>query len=341
MKKSVGLMAAALCAASLSASAGEIFVNGSFAGGAKPAYWSGVPAASGKMSLKHQPDKKHILVLDAVSKLVQTNTSTPFQVKAGDKISFSFSAKGKGVLRCGLLGYTYSADSRGVGMMPSSFIRPTAEWKEYTGTLTVKDFAGKGPTEECRFFFTLNKGGCVEIRNLVVKSERDFGHETLGNPSFEFSQIANDGLYPWFVLKSFGSAKVCSDDAAAGSRCLEISCTPDQRTQPMASFTRYAGIRQDRALKPNTEYTVSCKIKTDLNDGKCGIAVQFVNEYSWSPSAPLRHYTMSKDNNGEGWKEVTYTFKTPEKRNRAWIFICGENIDGRFFVDDVQLKEGK
>ncbi len=341
MKKSVKFMTMAVCTAALAANAGEIFVNGTFAGGAKPAFWSGVPAANGKMSLNHQPDKKHILILEATEKLVSINTATPFQVKAGDKITYTFSAKGKGVLRCGLLGYTYSADSRGVGMFPGSFIRPAGEWQEYTGTLTVSDIAGKGPTEECRFFFTLNKGGKVEIRNLAVKSERDFGHETLGNPSFEFSQIAGDGLYPWFSLKSFGAVNVCTGEAASGKRCLEISCAPDRKTQPMTGFNRYAGIRQDRALKPDTEYTVSCKIKSDLKSGSCGIAVQFVNDFSWSPSKPLRHYPVSKADNGKGWQEVSYTFKTPANRNRAWIFICGENFDGKFFVDDVQLKEGK
>lgn len=133
-----------LCAAAL-LTAAEASINGDFKGSslnsAVPKGWILSPKAPAGPTGKviKLADGKLALSVTKVSRLSSFFTMPIMPFSAGDKITLSFRASGKGKIRIGYFGYN-SKPSNFVNAFGTSFAI-TPEMKTYTVTLTGKDTA--------------------------------------------------------------------------------------------------------------------------------------------------------------------------------------------------------
>ena len=323
--------------------AGEIFVNGNFKTDrrGRPLLWSKIIGNKpsdphGKMSVKDG-----VLKLDAYKKAIQIHSNRTIRVKKGNKISLTFKTRGKGLLVTGYACYNHQTKYSCTGQIPVSRKKLTDQWEEVHAEGVISDFRNL-TSDEIRIAFYLTPGSSVEIKDLSVKGDTP-EYDSLANSSFEYGQIVFNGLTPWNWNNRFNDIKFSTEDVPDQKRCLVIASDPRKKAEVMFGFERFAGCYQELNIKPGTVYTISAMMKSDIKNGSAGFAFQFFDEYSRDLAThprPLKYFPLNSKLNEKGWIQVTYSFKTPVECKRLKIFLAGDNFDGRFFVDKVELMEG-
>lgn len=327
--------------------AAEIFFNGNFATDRRGnlLLWSDITGNKpenpiGKMSVKREADG-NTLMLEAYEKPVQIYSIRSSRMKKGDKLSISFKSRGKGTLVVGIYRYTFHAKRTFNGSATAVRKKLSGEWEEVKAELTVDD-SKDYPTEDIRMFFYLVPGGSAEIRDFSVQGDvSDF--DLVGNPSFEYGEIAFNGLAPWLCNNRFGTVKLCTEDVPDGKRCLEISSDPAKKAEVMFGWDHFVGCYQDLAVKPGTTYTISAMMKSSIESGSAGFGLQFLDRYSErlpGNPRPVKYFPLNPKLNGKGWVQVSYSFQTPAECRRLKLFVAGDNFAGKFYADKIRLQEG-
>lgn len=148
----------------------------------------------------------------------------------------------------------------------------------------------------------------------------------LSNASFEEAGEDAPVGWNWHSGRADAGLEQDASEAHGGTRSVRIS-----NNTPLAPHV-YGQLRlaSDLAVEPNTTYTISCYVKGK----KMGVA--------WVGGGKDWHVRclFPKTTSGR-WERVSMTFTTDEETTRIPVMIVTESATEPFWVDDIQLVQGK
>ncbi|WLR43096.1 RHS repeat-associated core domain-containing protein [Bacillus carboniphilus] len=174
----------------------------------------------------------------------------------------------------------------------------------------------------------------------VIESSSALSNATnlLENASFEQSE----GLSSWNVTtyNDSGSLKIDSTTQAsniAGQKSLKIQSTSTTKTGQLG----YVAATQEVTVSPNTTYTLSGRMKTDLTNANAFFNVKFLDKdkkgIGWQDN---RYSQMTKKHD---WMDRQLTFTTPSNTASILIYLevdhFNDQATGEAWFDGIQLEK--
>ncbi len=158
------------------------------------------------------------------------------------------------------------------------------------------------------------------------------------NPGFETGRKSFEGVGWWW----FSTADSCDYDTDifhSGKRSVRLTVDDSIKQKASPYWSRYAVLFGPiQGIKPDTVYTIRCFVKTEMKEGRAGIAVWCQKKkMSMAERVPVKFLPIRKTSD---WTELLYTFKTPEDVTGATLYCAAENFTGRAWFDDFSIREG-
>ncbi|WP_346426548.1 DNRLRE domain-containing protein [Bacillus thuringiensis] len=173
---------------------------------------------------------------------------------------------------------------------------------------------------------------------IETSKELGTGENLVQNPSFEIN-----GTDKWVPVNHNNSGSITKDAAPApgglgGESSLKIT------TKATSNEWGYIAAIQEVTLEPNTTYTLSGMVKTDLSNGAAFFNVQSLNENGAGIDDGWNDNRHSKVEGTRDWVNRQVTFKTTEKTRKVKIYLQVENggssTSGSAWFDKIQLEKG-
>ncbi|HDX9713569.1 TPA: carbohydrate binding domain-containing protein, partial [Bacillus cereus] len=173
---------------------------------------------------------------------------------------------------------------------------------------------------------------------IETSKELGTGENLVQNPSFEIN-----GTDKWVTVNHNNSGSITKDAAPApgglgGESSLKIT------TKATSNEWGYIAAIQEVTLEPNTTYTLSGMVKTDLSNGAAFFNVQSLNENGAGIDDGWNDNRHSKVEGTRDWVNRQVTFKTTEKTRKVKIYLQVENggssTSGSAWFDKIQLEKG-
>ncbi|WP_192825953.1 DNRLRE domain-containing protein [Bacillus pacificus] len=174
---------------------------------------------------------------------------------------------------------------------------------------------------------------------IATTRELGTGENLIQNPSFEMNDTEK-----WVPVNANNSGSIIKDATPApgglgGESSLKIS------TKATNNDWGYIAAIQEVTLEPNTTYTLSGMIKTDLANGAGFFNVQLLNENSAGVDGGWHDTRHNKVQGTRDWVNRQVTFKTTEQTRKVNIYLQVENggsaTSGTVWFDKIQLEKGE
>jgi hypothetical protein len=169
---------------------------------------------------------------------------------------------------------------------------------------------------------------------LPVPSDENF----VTNGGFEREMVLGGG-FDWGIGTVAG-AEISFDHTVAfeGSSSLKISFNGEENLD-------FHHVYQYVALKPNTDYLLTARMKTEAVTTKSGLKVEVVGV---GPASRRFHRASEPLTGDNAWRKITVPFRTPTHSQGAIIKLRRTRTDkfdrfisGTVWVDHVHIGEGK
>ncbi|HFK1764257.1 wall-associated protein [Bacillus wiedmannii] len=173
---------------------------------------------------------------------------------------------------------------------------------------------------------------------IETSKELGTGENLIQNPSFEIN-----GTDKWVPVNHNNSGSIAKDATPApgglgGESSLKIT------TKATSNEWGYTAAIQEVTLEPNTTYTLSGMVKTDLSNGAAFFNVQSLNENGAGIDGGWNDNRHNKVEGTRDWVNRQVTFKTTEKTRKVKIYLQVENggssTSGSAWFDKIQLEKG-
>ena len=174
---------------------------------------------------------------------------------------------------------------------------------------------------------------------IATTRELGTGENLIQNPSFEMN-----GTEKWVPVNVNNSGSITKDATPApgglgGESSLKIS------TKATNNDWGYIAAIQEVTLEPNTTYTLSGMMKTDLANGAGFFNVQLLNENGAGVDGGWHDTRHNKVQGTRDWVNRQVTFKTTEQTRKVQIYLQVENggsaTSGSVWFDKIQLEKVK
>ncbi|MGN4844972.1 DNRLRE domain-containing protein [Bacillus cereus group sp. MYBK134-1] len=174
---------------------------------------------------------------------------------------------------------------------------------------------------------------------IATTRELGTGENLIQNPSFEMN-----GTEKWVPVNVNNSGSITKDAISApgglgGESSLKIS------TKATNNDWGYIAAIQEVTLEPNTTYTLSGMMKTDLANGAAFFNVQLLNENGAGVDGGWHDTRHNKVQGTRDWVNRQVTFKTTEQTRKVKIYLQVENggsaTSGSVWFDKIQLEKGE
>ncbi|WP_096478389.1 aureocin A53 family class IId bacteriocin [Bacillus anthracis] len=174
---------------------------------------------------------------------------------------------------------------------------------------------------------------------IETSKELSAGGNLIQNPSFEMN-----GTEKWVKVDTNNSGSISKDATPApgglgGESSLKIT------TKATNNDWGYIAAIQEVTLEPNTTYTLSGMVKTDLVNGAAFFNVQSLNENGAGIDGGWHDTRHNKVQGTSDWVNRQVTFKTTEQTRKVKIYLQVENggsaTSGSAWFDKIQLEKGE
>ncbi|MGK4096203.1 DNRLRE domain-containing protein [Bacillus altitudinis] len=244
---------------------------------------------------------------------------------------------------------SYSYDKNGnVILAKDAYGTETYEYNKNNDVTKVKDtegditdiaYDGLDAVSETDQSGNMSSASIYDSYGNLVQTSKELaaGASILKNGSFE------DTLTGWKLTASKDGGKLAQtagkSGALSGSRVLEIS----SQSTTEGTELGYSSATQEVTLEPNTTYTLSGKIKTELTKARAffNIDLRDTNNkrIQWISNG---YSTLSGKND---WTKRQVTFTTPSHAGKAVIYMEVDHRDkagkGKAWFDEIQLEKGE
>ncbi|MEF7657824.1 DNRLRE domain-containing protein [Bacillus thuringiensis] len=174
---------------------------------------------------------------------------------------------------------------------------------------------------------------------IETSKELSAGENLIQNPSFEANitdKWSKAGANNTGTLSKDGNP---APGALSGESSLKLT------TQATNDGWGYIGVMQEVAVEPNTTYTLSGMIKTDLAAGSAIFNVKSLNEKREGIDNGWHDTRHNRVEGKRDWVNRQVTFKTTEQTRTIQIYLQAENggssTSGSVWFDKMQLEKGE
>ncbi|MGU3372269.1 DNRLRE domain-containing protein [Bacillus mycoides] len=174
---------------------------------------------------------------------------------------------------------------------------------------------------------------------IETSKELSAGGNLIQNPSFEMNDTEK-----WVKVDTNNTGAIAKDATPApgglgGDSSLKIT------TKATNNDWGYIAVIQEVTLEPNTTYTLSGMVKTDLSNGAAFFNVQSLNENGAGIDGGWHDTRHNKVQGTRDWVNRQVTFKTTEQTRKVKIYLQVENggssTGGSVWFDKIQLEKGE
>ena len=148
-------------------------------------------------------------------------------------------------------------------------------------------------------------------------------------PNGSFEELEGDQKlkdWHWHSGSADAHMKVDPAESNTGKQSIRI----ENHTPRKAHTYGNLRLKNDLEVKPNSTYTFSCYVKGDKIKG-----AWFGGGKAWLIRCQLPSSTHGN------WERISTTFKTDETSTKIPVLLVTEDVSEPFWVDDLQLVEGK
>ncbi len=177
-----------------------------------------------------------------------------------------------------------------------------------------------------------------EFGNIIESSELiGAANNLLVNNSFE------DETASWSILRNNDTGSMTIDTNTANGLNGEKTLKLNVASSSPKNEHGYVAATQEFSVKPNTTYTLSGKVKTDLSKASAFFNVFFLDNLNKEISYADNRY--SKLAGKRSWTDRQVTFTTPANASKIRIYLEVEHKDpnafGEAWFDAVQLEKAE
>ncbi|PGK08261.1 wall-associated protein [Bacillus anthracis] len=174
---------------------------------------------------------------------------------------------------------------------------------------------------------------------VETSKELSTGENLIQNPSFE-ANIADK----WLKVDTNNTGSIAKDatpapGALGGESSLKLT------TEATNDGWGYIGVMQEVAVEPNTTYTLSGMVKTNLAAGSAIFNVKSLNEKREGIDNGWHDTRHNRVEGKRDWVNRQITFKTTEQTRTIQIYLQAENdgssTSGSVWFDKMQLEKGE
>jgi len=211
--------------------------------------------------------------------------------------------------------------------------------KDTEGNITDIAYDGLNAVSETDQSGKSSSAAVYDKYGNLVQSSKELAASTnlLKDASFEETKLG------WNLTASKDSGKIAAvsekSGALSGSKVLEVTA------QSMSAGTDHGYIAgtQEVALEPNTTYTLSGKIKTDLSKARAYFNIDLRDTSNKRIQWINNSYSTLAGKND--WTKRQITFTTPSNAGKAVIYMEIDHNDkdgkGKAWFDEIQLENGE
>jgi len=163
--------------------------------------------------------------------------------------------------------------------------------------------------------------------------ESSFGH--LQNPNLVSNGDFSAGTAQWnrAAHNNTGALTLDSLSGIRDANALKLVSIPNGPESNLSAW-------QEVAVKPNTAYTFSGQLKTQLADGKAFFRIEELNSAGQTVQTSTNEFAALTGSSG--WLERALTFSTGSSTAKVRVHLCLSqvNLQGSAWFDAIQLEEG-
>ncbi|QNU22751.1 hypothetical protein IC805_07565 [Geobacillus thermoleovorans] len=207
------------------------------------------------------------------------------------------------------------------------------------GDTTTIAYDGLNPVSETDQSGKTSSVSKYDAYGNIIEESDTLGSATnlLSNSGFE------QGITAWNLLSHYDTGQLQEDtnvyNGLTGRKTLKIVA---DSTSPNTELG-YVAATQEIAVKPNTTYTLSGKIKTNLTKANAFFNVQFLNSQNQTISWADHRYSQLTGT--RPWTERQVTFTTPSNAAKIRVYLevdhKSPDASGEAWFDNVQLEEAQ
>ncbi|OKO96214.1 wall-associated protein [Geobacillus proteiniphilus] len=243
--------------------------------------------------------------------------------------------------------YTYDAKGN-VLTAKDSYGTETYEYNKNNDVISMTDtegdtttiaYDGLNPVSETDQSGKTSSVSKYDAYGNIIEESDTLGSATnlLSNSGFE------QGITAWNLLSHYDSGQLLEDtnvyNGLTGRKTLKIVA---DSTSPNTELG-YVAATQEITVKPNTTYTLSGKIKTNLTKANAFFNVQFMNSQNQTISWADHRYSQLTGT--RPWTERQVTFTTPSNAAKIRVYLevdhKSPDASGEAWFDNVQLEEAQ
>ncbi len=175
---------------------------------------------------------------------------------------------------------------------------------------------------------------------IETSRELSPGENLIRNPSFEPNITDN-----WAKVGTDNNTGTLSKDENPAPGGLGGGSSLKVATKATNDAWGYIGVMQEIAVEPNTTYTLSGMIKTDLAAGSAIFNVKSLNENRAGIDSGWHDTRHNRIQGKNDWVNRQVTFKTTDQTRYVQVYLQVENsassTNGTVWFDKIQLEKGE